>query len=123
MPVLAAIFDAFGTLVKISEGSHPYRKILKLGIEQGRRPQPTDAEALLSLPMDLRQTADFFGIRVDSGVMARWESDLCRELANIQAYRAGLSGDFPGRSGNGGLGLLMVLAFASRSRTIATAVV
>jgi FMN phosphatase YigB (HAD superfamily) len=90
MPVLAAIFDAFGTLVKISEGSHPYRKILKLGIEQGRRPKPTDAEHLLTMPMDLRQAADFFGIQVDPGVMARLESDLRNELADIRAYPDGL---------------------------------
>lgn len=90
MSVLAAIFDAFGTLVKISEGSHPYRKILKLGIEQGRRPQPTDAEALLSLPLDLRQAANLFGIQVDPDVMAQWELDLCSELADIQAYPDGL---------------------------------
>lgn len=90
MPILAAIFDAFGTLVKISEGSHPYRKILKLGIEQGRRPQPTDAEALLSRPLDLRQAANLFGIQVDPDVMAQWEFDLCRELADIQAYPDGL---------------------------------
>lgn len=60
MPVSAAIFDAFGTLIQINEGSHPFRKILKLGIEQGRRPQSTDAEQLLTLPMDLRQAADFW---------------------------------------------------------------
>lgn len=90
MPVLAAIFDAFGTLVKISEGRHPYRKILKLGIEQGRRPQRTDAEHLLTMPMDLRQAAEFFGIQVTPGVMARLESDLHNELADIRAYPDGL---------------------------------
>lgn len=89
MPV-AAIFDAFGTLVKISEGSHPYRKLFKLGIEQGRRPQHTDAEALLSLPLDLRQAAKFFGIQVDPDLMALWEFDLCSELDDIQAYSDGL---------------------------------
>lgn len=91
MTVLAAIFDAFGTLVKIGEGTHPYRKILKLGIEQGRRPQSTDAECLLTLPLDLREAADFFGIQVDRQVMAEIECDLAAELAEIQAFPDGLS--------------------------------
>ncbi|MHA6136536.1 HAD family hydrolase [Pseudomonas mohnii] len=91
MPVLAVIFDAFGTLVKISEGVHPYRRILKLGIEQGRRPQPSDAKNLMTLPMNLRQAADFFGIHVDPNVMAQLEADLFDELEGIQAYNDGLS--------------------------------
>ncbi|MGY3170873.1 FMN phosphatase YigB (HAD superfamily) [Pseudomonas sp. TE12234] len=91
MPVLAAIFDAFGTLVKIGEGTHPYRKIHKLGIEQGRRPQSTDAECLLTLPLDLREAADFFGIQVDRKVMAEIERGLAAELAEIQAFPDGLS--------------------------------
>ena len=91
MTLLAAIFDAFGTLVKIGEGTHPYRKILKLGIEQGRRPQSTDAECLLTQPLDLREAADFFGIQVDRQVMAEIECGLAAELAEIQAFPDGLS--------------------------------
>lgn len=87
---LAVIFDAFGTLIKIHKGSSPYRKILKIGIEQGRRPQPSDAEIILSSPMDLRQAADFFGINVAPSVMASLEEGLNRELAEIQAYPDGL---------------------------------
>ncbi|MEI4522069.1 HAD family hydrolase [Pseudomonas sp. CCNWLW23] len=90
MPIPVVIFDAFGTLIQISKGSSPYRKILKIGIEQGRRPQPHDAECILSLPMDLRQAADFFGISVDPSVMVCLESDLGRELADIQAYPDGI---------------------------------
>ncbi|BBP73860.1 haloacid dehalogenase [Pseudomonas sp. Seg1] len=90
MPISAVIFDAFGTLIKISKGSNPYRKILKIGIEQGRRPQPHDGECILSLPMDLRQAADFFGISVDPAVMVCLDSDLSRELAEIQAYADGI---------------------------------
>lgn len=91
MPVLAAIFDAFGTLVKIGVGTNPYRKILKIGIEQGRRPKVTDAEDLLSMPMDLRQAADHFGISVETGFMNRLEEGLREELASIQAYPDGVA--------------------------------
>ena len=90
MPVLAAVFDAFGTLVKIGVGTNPYRKILKIGIEQGRRPKATDAEDLLSIPMDLRQAADYFGISVETDFMNRLEDGLREELAatfNPAAWR------------------------------------
>lgn len=90
MPVSVAIFDAFGTLLKIGEGSHPYRKILRLGIEQGRRPGSRDAEDLLTTPLDLREAADYFGIKVEPQIMRQLESDLDAELAGIEAYSDGL---------------------------------
>lgn len=91
MPVLAAIFDAFGTLVKIGVGTNPYRKILKIGIEQGRRPKVSDAEDLLSMSMDLRQAAEYFGITVENRYMIRLEEGLHEELASIQAYSDGVA--------------------------------
>lgn len=91
MPVRAAIFDAFGTLIKITKGTHPYREILKIGIEQGRRPQPSDAENLMTLPLDLRQAADFFGIHVKPTLMAQLEINLRLELEGIRAYDDGLT--------------------------------
>lgn len=91
MAITAAIFDAFGTLLKIREGTHPYRKILRLGIEQGRRPEANDAEILMSRPLDLREAADYFRIRVGSAFMGRLEADLHDELASIEAYPDGLA--------------------------------
>lgn len=91
MPVAAVIFDAFGTLLKIDKGSNPYRKIIKLGIEQGRRPKPSDVIDLLSNPISVRQAADFYGIRVSSSAMIQLESDLQRDLASIQAYLDGIA--------------------------------
>lgn len=91
MANVAVIFDAFGTLLKISSETHPYLKILKLGIEQGRRPKPTDAESLLSMSLDLRQAADFFEISVDPHVMSRLESDLQQEVSSIRAFPDGVA--------------------------------
>jgi HAD superfamily hydrolase (TIGR01549 family) len=91
MPVSVAIFDAFGTLLKIREGSHPYRTILKLGVAQGRRPKISDAQDLLSKPMDLRQAADYFGVNIEPRLMSRLESELEIELAGIEAYEDGVA--------------------------------
>ncbi|MCF5029627.1 HAD family hydrolase [Pseudomonas syringae] len=91
MPITTAIFDAFGTLLQITAGTRPYRKILQLGIEQGRRPGANDAEVLMSAPMDLREAADFFGIRVEPILMDQLEAGLHDELARIEAYPDGLA--------------------------------
>lgn len=32
----AVIFDAFGTLLKIQGGRHLFRRLLKIGVDQGR---------------------------------------------------------------------------------------
>ncbi|QOZ97711.1 hypothetical protein Pstu14405_21390 [Stutzerimonas stutzeri] len=47
MPVKAVIFDAFGTLLRIQDGRHPYRQLLTIGRANGRRPRPDDASVLM----------------------------------------------------------------------------
>jgi FMN phosphatase YigB (HAD superfamily) len=91
MPVSAVIFDAFGTLMKIREGTHPYRQVLKLGIEQGRRPRSSDATDLLTNSLDLKEAAHFFGIKIEPDLMNRLEAGLSKDLANIEAFADGLS--------------------------------
>lgn len=84
------IFDAFGTLVKIHDGTHPYRQILKLGIKQGRRPRPDDIQTIMSGHVGLRDAAKLFGIEVDQGKMIDLELMLDRELASIEPFKDGL---------------------------------
>lgn len=91
MIISATIFDAFGTLLRIREGSHPYRKLLKLGVQQGRRPLPSDAAAILSNPLDLKEAADYFGIHVASSFMNRLEGELQDDLDHIEAYPDGIA--------------------------------
>lgn len=91
MSTIAVLFDAFGTLIKIKNGAHPYRTILKLGIEQGRRPRADDAEVLLSKPLNLRDAADHFDIDVPVDLMIQLESELISELSGLEAHADGLA--------------------------------
>ncbi|WP_274644711.1 HAD family hydrolase [Pseudomonas serbica] len=84
------IFDAFGTLVKIHEGNHPYRQILKLGSQQGRRPQPEDAKTLMTNPWGLAEAAKRLGISVVDSDLEHIQAQLDEELAQITAYPDGL---------------------------------
>nr|WP_249683153.1 HAD family hydrolase [Pseudomonas syringae] len=89
--VQAAIFDAFGTIIRIENGRHPFRQLLKLGIAQGRRPKPDDASMLMSHPWSLAQAADHFGIDVPPAELARIQSELDAELASIRPFTDALS--------------------------------
>jgi HAD superfamily hydrolase (TIGR01549 family) len=90
MKTLAIIFDAFGTLVKMQPGAHPYRRILKLGIEQGRRPKDNDAEIILSNRLDLRDFAKYLEVYIPPEMMIKLESDLTTELLQLEAYEDGI---------------------------------
>lgn len=90
MDIKAVIFDAFGTLVQIREGSHPYRQILKAGVRQGRRPKPDDAKEIMTYPLDLSAAAEHFGIKISSRDMDSYEEALRTELEGIQAHPDGL---------------------------------
>jgi hypothetical protein len=59
MTINAVMLDAFGTLLKIQNGVHPYRQILQRGRKQGRRPQLDDAHTLMTRRLGLAEAADF----------------------------------------------------------------
>ncbi len=87
----AVIFDAFGTLLKIQSGRHPYRSLLKIGIEQGRRPAPDDARVLMTEPLEsLAAVAKRLGIAVSESELDDLEKVLTDEVAAIEAYPDGV---------------------------------
>lgn len=88
--IKGVIFDAFGTIVRISKGVHPYRRIIKIGIEQGRRPGKDDLQRIMTGHVGLREAARLFGIQVDQERMLEIEHALEQELASIEAYEDGL---------------------------------
>lgn len=89
--IAAVIFDAFGTLLKIQGGRHPYRSLLKIGIEQGRRPRQDDALVLMSEPLEtLAAAAKRLGITANPDQLAELEQVLADEVAGIEPYQDGL---------------------------------
>lgn len=88
--IRGVVFDAFGTLVRIEEGTHPYRQLLKIGRKNGRRPAPGDVHRIMRSPLGLFETAKAFGITIGATELSSIEADLARELANIKAHEDGL---------------------------------
>lgn len=87
MELEAVIFDAFGTVLRIGEGAHPYRQLMRAGIKQGRRPRPDDASLLMSGTYGLVEAAELFGIEVRPEEMSRLDAVLRAEVASIEPYR------------------------------------
>lgn len=88
--IRGVVFDAFGTLVRIEDGSHPFRQLLKIGRKNGRRPEPGDVHRIMSSPLVLAEAAKAFGITISHAELSGIETDLVRELASIKAHEDGL---------------------------------
>ncbi len=88
--IFGVVFDAFGTLVRVEEGVYPYRKLLKIGRKNGRRPESGDVRRIMSSPLTLSESAEAFGITISAFELSAIETDLARELASIRAYEDGL---------------------------------
>ena len=82
----AVIFDAFGTILQIKDGSHPFRRLLKEGVRQGRRPQPDDAHILMTRPLSLEGAAEHFGIKISPQALQTLEDDLAKEVDGVEAF-------------------------------------
>lgn len=90
MTIQAVIFDAFGTLIKIQDGSHPYRQLMKIGKAHGRRPRPDDASFLMKSAITLTQAAAHLGITASPEQLSTLETVLAEEIAAVEAYPDGL---------------------------------
>jgi FMN phosphatase YigB (HAD superfamily) len=90
MSIKFVLFDAFGTLLKIPRGRHPYRQIIKEGIRQGRRPQPDDLRLIMTHDLTLAQAAEQFGINIHPQLMADIRGDLEADLNSIEPFEDGL---------------------------------
>lgn len=62
--VRAVLFDAYGTLVDITDKRAPFRQLLRIGERQGRCSSPADAWVLMTTSIGLRDAADLFRIRL-----------------------------------------------------------
>lgn len=69
--VKAVIADAYGTVLRIKQGCSPYKQILRLGKQQGRRVLPDDAEVIMINMLSLQGPADRFGISIPNYELSR----------------------------------------------------
>ncbi|RMU19805.1 Haloacid dehalogenase-like family hydrolase [Pseudomonas amygdali pv. lachrymans] len=82
----AVLLDAFGTILHIKSGTHPYRQLLKEGRRNGRQPQPNDAHLLMTFNGRLSQAAEHLGIDIAPSRLSLIEEMLEAEVSSIEAY-------------------------------------
>lgn len=86
MKYQAVLLDAFGTILKINASTHPYRRLLKEGARNGRRPQPDDVHVLMRFNGGISQAAEHLGIDIRPSRLAEIEELLEREVDSIEAF-------------------------------------
>ena len=84
------IFDAFGTILKIQDGVHPYRQLLREGMKHGRRLRADDATQIMTFSGGLPACAEALGIQIRSERLTEIEEALEREVTGIEAFQDAL---------------------------------
>jgi FMN phosphatase YigB (HAD superfamily) len=86
MKYKAILLDAFGTILRIKSGKHPYRQLLKEGRRNGRQPRPADARTLMTCNGGLSFAAEHLGIAIAPWRLAQLEEMIEEEVSSIEAY-------------------------------------
>lgn len=84
--IAAVIFDLFGTVVEIQNRQNPYRKLLRLGAQQGRAVSQGDVCWIMTHNVGLREAADSLGISLSSRDLAELQDALELELQSIRVF-------------------------------------
>ncbi|SED72954.1 HAD family hydrolase [Pseudomonas coleopterorum] len=86
MKIAAVIFDAFGTLARITRPIHPYGQLLREGKRQGRKFRPDDMQTLMTHRLCISEAAARFGIKLTPDRLGFLEQALKAELASIEPF-------------------------------------
>ncbi len=78
----AILFDAFGTVIDIKRRFHPYRMLLRLGMQQGLRFGPDALRQLMVFNGSMIGAADLLGIRVPAQALEAIQDALEEELTS-----------------------------------------
>lgn len=80
------VFDAFGTLVKMSKGRSPYLKLMKWLKDHGRKPTVLDAKIIMSHAVTIPELAVLFEKEIPNYLIGELNYDLQLDLNSIELY-------------------------------------
>jgi HAD superfamily hydrolase (TIGR01493 family) len=84
--VKAIVFDVYGTLVEICDKRAPFRQLIKIGEQQGRKTRGNDARLIMGQPVSLLEAAELLGICLTDADHQQLERDLHAEVASIAPF-------------------------------------
>jgi FMN phosphatase YigB (HAD superfamily) len=85
-PVDGVIFDAFGTVLRISQRTNPYRNLLREGRRQGLELSPDSIRIAMTMNHSIYEIASHLGIHLTRAKSVELSSALERELSSIHAF-------------------------------------
>lgn len=82
----AVIFDLFGTVLHIQDRQHPYRRLIRIGVKQGRASSPGDLRLIMTQRGGLKEAAAALEIELAPRELEELQRSLELELASIRIY-------------------------------------
>lgn len=83
--IRAVVFDAYGTLVEITDKRRPYKQLQEL-LPIGSESRQVFGRTVMSEPIDLEETVLRIGLTPTPSMLARAKLDLKQELASIRLF-------------------------------------
>lgn len=117
--VQAVLLDVYGTLFEIGARRAPYRRLLQLGLRQGRKVCRTDTGTLMRRSLGLEQAARLLGIDLTDAQLGQLEADLAEELASVTPFADALPALHALRDAGVKIGLCSNLALAYATPVLA----
>lgn len=84
--ISAAIFDAFGTIVRVRERTNPYGALFREGRRQGVLLTLNSAHFAMTANLTFDQMADHLSIELSPSKRAELDDALGKELASVEPY-------------------------------------
>ncbi|MFK3919168.1 HAD family hydrolase [Pseudomonas fulva] len=84
--IAAVVFDLFGTLVEIQNRQNPYRRLFRIGGQQGRVASQHDLRLIMALNGGLGEAAEALGIRLSFHQLVELQGLLDLELDSITPF-------------------------------------
>ncbi|MGA3797728.1 hypothetical protein ACPCYX_08160 [Pseudomonas fluorescens] len=85
MKYKTVLLHAFGTILRIKAGTHPYRQLMREGRRNGRQPRPDDVQVLMTFNGGLAQASDHLGIAIAPSRLSLLEEMFEEEVSSIEA--------------------------------------
>lgn len=82
----AVIFDLFGTVLQIQNRQNPYRRLLRIGAQQGRVSSPGDLRLIMTRRGGIKEAAAALEIKLAPRELEELQRSLELELASIRVY-------------------------------------
>lgn len=84
--ISGVVFDAFGTTVRISQRTNPYRELIREGRRQGVELKPDSAHIAMTMNLSLEELASELGVSLTASKRDELHRRLEAEVSSIEPY-------------------------------------